>query len=168
MKTNYSFIDKVNISSSFTNKYNNVMSNTSITNPVNTKMIDKVNIPSSFTKKYNNTMSNTSISNTVKTKMAGKSLMDSTTTSDFQLPSSLMRKIKRAINTPSKTPKSSIFKFNNSERAAAFNSKLIRSMHMDFKKTIKAQGDSFLQTGSEFRSPSILAPLFPNIPDGPR
>ena len=74
--------------------------------------------------------------------------------------SKLMKTIQSIINTPTPTPNKSIFKFENNDKAAAFNSKLLRSMNMDFTKTIKAQKKSFLSIGSEFPSPDLLSTLF--------
>ena len=75
-------------------------------------------------------------------------------------PSALIKAIENIISTPVPTPKNSIFKFKNTEKAASFNSKLLRSMDMNFQKTIRAQGQTFLSLGSEFRNPNLLEPIF--------
>ena len=73
--------------------------------------------------------------------------------------SHLARTIQKIVSTETKTPKKSLFKFSNTEKDAAFNSKLLRNMRMDFEKVIGAQGETFLKPGSEFRSPQLLEQL---------
>ena len=110
------------------------------------------------------TQSSTELSTITADKNTNPSLTTPLTTTCSKTPtlSHLIRTITEIVNAESVTPTKSIFRFENSEKAAAFNSKLLRSMRMDFHKVIHAQGNSFLRPGSEFRNPLLLEKLLHN------
>lgn len=71
----------------------------------------------------------------------------------------LISKIKEIIKTPCKSFKPPTIKFELSEKAAAFNSKLLHAVNFDTERLISSQGDTILTPGSEFRDVSFLDSL---------
>ena len=65
--------------------------------------------------------------------------------------SRLVRLIKEVIKSEDPPPKKSIIKFENTEKAAEFNSKIIGSFEFDYEKFLSKQKDTTIDYGSEFR-----------------
>ena len=69
---------------------------------------------------------------------------------------SLVRSITSTSYPPNNLP---IFKFNNSQEAAIFNSKILRHYNYDINRAIHARRNTILHPGSEFRPLKELKPL---------
>lgn len=68
----------------------------------------------------------------------------------------IINNIIQDINNP---PKRSIFKFENNDRAAAHNSKILEACGYDYEKALWKQKGSSIFYGSEFRNTSKLEHL---------
>jgi hypothetical protein len=82
----------------------------------------------------------------------------------FNWPSNLINKIKAVISTPCTTPTPPEFSFEFTDKGAAHNVEVLRKYNPDLRKTLKAQQDSPLGNGKEFKPPSVLQQVLDTIP----
>ena len=82
--------------------------------------------------------------------------------------SKLVKIIRDILSTDEKPPKKSIFKFNNTEEAAIYNSKVLSACDYDYEKVLSKQRGTTIFYGSEFRSISNLRKLLEFHKDWPR
>jgi hypothetical protein len=78
----------------------------------------------------------------------------------FDWPSNLFNKIKAVLSTPCATPTPPEFSFKFTDDGKAYNLEVLRKYDFDLRKALKAQQDSPLGNGKEFKPPSILQQVF--------
>ena len=72
----------------------------------------------------------------------------------------LMAAIKTIINSTDKIILPHKYRFENTREAAKHNTKLLKNSRYDFVRAMKKEVGTIMEPGSEFRSHTILAPLF--------
>jgi len=77
----------------------------------------------------------------------------------------LMQQIQLVLDSHENPPSMHRFMFENTSKAAKFNSKLIKNYDYDFVKTCKKQRGSVVSPGTEFRNINIIKPLFSHHAD---
>jgi len=78
---------------------------------------------------------------------------------DNTIESKMVKIINDIIKSNDDPPKRSIFKFENNDKAADHNSKILKACNYDYEKALRKQKDSFIFYGSEFRNTSKLEHL---------
>jgi hypothetical protein len=78
----------------------------------------------------------------------------------FNWPSNLFNKIKTVLSMPCATSTSPEFSFEFTDDGAAYNLEILRKYNLDLGKALKAQQDSPLGNGKEFKPPSVLQQVF--------
>ena len=73
--------------------------------------------------------------------------------------STLVQCVRRAVESPSATPKPTEFRFELLTEAAAHNWSVLKKYDRSLSRALEAQGGSPLQPGSEFRDLSLLEPI---------
>ena len=82
--------------------------------------------------------------------------------------STLAQHVRRAVESPSATPKPTEFRFELLTEAAAHNWSVLKKCDRSLSRALEAQGGSPLQPGSEFRDLSLLEPILGRHPLWPR
>ena len=82
--------------------------------------------------------------------------------------STLAQCVRRAVESPSATPKPTEFRFELLTEAAAHNWSVLKKHDRSLSRALEAQGGSPLQPGSEFRDLSLLEPILGRHPLWPR
>ena len=82
--------------------------------------------------------------------------------------STLVQHVRRAVESPSATPKPTEFRFELLTEAAAHNWSVLKKHDRSLSRALEAQGGSPLQPGSEFRDLSLLEPILGRHPLWPR
>ena len=82
--------------------------------------------------------------------------------------STLAQHVRRAVESPSATPKPTEFRFELLTEAAAHNWSVLKKHDRSLSRALEAQGGSPLQPGSEFRDLSLLEPILGRHPLWPR
>ena len=95
-------------------------------------------------------------------------MIETRTVSDTRPTSSLVRIIKSIIDNTTPPPKKPIFKFENTENAAEFNSKILASCNFDYEELLSKQKNTTISYGSEFRPMNVLFKLLKFHKDGER
>jgi hypothetical protein len=78
----------------------------------------------------------------------------------FDWPSNLFNKIKAVLNMPCTTPTPPEFSFKFTDNGAVYNLEVLRKYDLNLGKALKAQQDSPLGNGKEFKPPSVLQQVF--------
>ncbi len=78
----------------------------------------------------------------------------------FYWPSNLFNKIKAVLSMPCTIPTPPEFSFKFTDDGAAYNLEVLRKYDLDLRKALKAQQDSPLGNGKEFKPPSVLQQIF--------
>ncbi len=78
----------------------------------------------------------------------------------FGWPSNLFNKIKLVLSRPCATPTPPEFSFKFTDDGAAYNLEVLRKYNLNLGKALKAQQDSPLGNGKEFKPPSVLQQVF--------
>jgi hypothetical protein len=78
----------------------------------------------------------------------------------FNWPSNLFNKIKAVLSMPCAAPTPPEFSFKFTDNGAAYNLEVLRKYDLDLGKALKAQQDSLLGNGKEFKPPSVLQQVF--------
>ena len=82
--------------------------------------------------------------------------------------STLVQHVRRAVESPSATPKPTEFRFELLTEAASHNWSVLKKHDRSLSRALEAQGGSPLQPGSEFRDLSLLEPTLGRHPLWPR
>jgi hypothetical protein len=75
-------------------------------------------------------------------------------------PSDLFNKIKVVLSTPCATLTPPEFSFEFTDDGTAYNLEVFRKYDLNLRKALKAQQDSLLSNGKEFKPPSVLQQVF--------
>jgi hypothetical protein len=78
----------------------------------------------------------------------------------FDWPSDLFNKIKVVLSTPCTTPTTPEFSFECTDDGAVHNLEVLRKYNLNLGKALKAQQDSPLGNGKEFKPHSVLQQVF--------
>jgi hypothetical protein len=78
----------------------------------------------------------------------------------FNWPGNLFNKIKAVLSTPCANPTPPEFCFEFTDDGAVYNLEVLRKYNLDLGKALKAQQDSPLGNGKEFKPPSVLQQVF--------
>ena len=82
--------------------------------------------------------------------------------------STLVQHVRRAVESPSATPKPTEFRFELLTEAAAHSWSVLKKCDRSLSRALEAQGGSPLQPGSELRDLSLLEPILGRHPLWPR
>ena len=78
----------------------------------------------------------------------------------FDWPNSLINMIEMVLSMPCTTPKYPEFKFEISAKAALHNLNILGKYYYNLDKALKAQQDSLLGYGKEFKPPKVIKAIF--------